>query len=541
MDTFDYVIVGSGAAGSLLAGRLSEGGKHSVCVLEGGPPDTSPWIRIPAGFMKTIFDPAVTYQYLTEPIEGTAARPVTVVQGRTVGGGSAVNGMLYVRGQKQDFDAWAAAGNPGWSYADVLPYFKRTERRYGPGDDRVRGREGALPVSDYRFDDVLCDAFVKSVEACGVPRTPDYNGPVQFGSGRYQTLIHNRRRVTAADAFLHPAIRRGHVDLRTRALSNRIRFEGRRAVGVDYIDGDGKTQSVAATRGVILSAGSINSPKLLQLSGVGPADLLKQYGIPVVHARNSVGDNLRDHYTARHVYRVRDARSLNDVSSGLPLAWQVMRWLVGLPSILEIPPGNCFAFGKSRPDLPDADLQLTFAPASMKAGTIGLLDDFPGMTCGAWKHRADSYGSVRITAADPRAAPFINPNYLSDKRDRDGMLAGLRLVRRIFATEPLSRFVVDNALPGPGVESDDELLDFARRFGSGTYHLTGSCRMGPASDSSTVVGPDLKVHGVEGLWVADASVMPTEPSGNTYAPTLMIAEKASDMILGKQALARVEL
>jgi len=541
LDTYDYVIVGSGAAASVLAARLGEDRSHKVCVLEAGPPDTNPFIRIPAGFMKTIFDPAVTYQYRTEPGEGTAGRQVNVVQGRTVGGGSSVNGMLYVRGQKQDFDAWAAAGNPGWRYAEVLPYFKRTETRHGPGDDRVRGRSGALPVSDYRFDDVLCDAFIKSAEACGVPATPDYNGPVQFGTGRYQTLIHKRRRVSAAEAFLHPAVRRGNVDLRTRALANRIRFEGGKAVGVDYIDGDGRAQTVAATRGVILSAGSINSPKLLQLSGVGPADLLKQYDIPVVHARNSVGDNLRDHYTARHVYRIKDARSLNDVASGAPLLWQIMKYFLGLPSILEIPPGNCFAFAKSRPDLPDADLQLTFAPASMKAGAIGLLDDFPGMTCGIWKHRADSYGSVRITSADPRVQPFINPNYLSDKRDRDGMLAGLRLVRKIFATEPLSRFVVENALPGPGEKSDSELLDFARQYGSGTYHLTGSCRMGPASDSSAVVGPDLRVHGVDNLWVADASVMPTEPSGNTYAPTLMIGEKASDMILGKPPLPAIVL
>jgi choline dehydrogenase len=541
MDEYDYVIVGSGAAASVLAARLGEDRANKVCVLEAGPPDTNPFIRIPAGFMKTIFDTSVTYQYQTEPGEGTAGRQVNVVQGRTVGGGSSVNGMLYVRGQKQDYEAWAAAGNPGWGYADVLPYFKRTETRHGPGDDRVRGRAGALPVSDYRFDDPLCEAFVKSAEACGVPRTSDYNGPVQFGSGRYQTLIHKRRRVSAAEAFLHPAVRRGNVDLRTHAMANRIRFEGRKATGVDYIDGDGKTRTVSARRGVIVSAGSINSPKLLQLSGIGPGDLLKQHGIPVVYARNSVGDNLRDHYTARHVYRVKDARSLNDVASGAPLLWQIMKYFLGLPSILEIPPGNCFAFAKSRPDLPDADLQLTFAPASMKQGTIGLLDDFPGMTCGIWKHRADSYGSVRITSADVRVQPFINPNYLSDKRDRQGMLAGLRLVRKIFATEPLSQYVVANALPGPGVETDDELLDFARQYGSGTYHLTGSCRMGPASDSSTVVGSDLKVHGVDNLWVADASVMPTEPSGNTYAPTMMIAEKASDMILGKSPLPPVIL
>ena len=537
MDSFDYVIVGGGAAGCVLAARLSEGGKHTVCVLEGGPPDTSPWIRIPAGFMKTIFDPAVTYQYLTEPIEGTAARPVTVVQGRTVGGGSAVNGMLYVRGQKQDFDAWAAAGNPGWSYADVLPYFKRTERRYGPGDDRVRGREGALPVSDYRFDDVLCDAFVKSAEACGVPRTPDYNGPVQFGTGRYQTLIHNRRRVTAADAFLHPAIRRGEVALRTRALSNRIRFEGRRAVGVDYIDGDGNTQSINARLGVILSAGSIQSPKILQLSGIGPAALLTQFGIPVLHDRAAVGEGLRDHYSPRFTFRAApDSDSINNYTRGFALMLQVIKWKLGLPSILSIGPAVCHAYGKTDPSLNEPDFTMLFGPASMKAGFFGRMDDYPGMTCGAWKQRPDSTGYVRITSGDPRQAPEFNPRYLSDERDQVTLVKALKILRSIFTAEPMARYVVAETQPGPAVQSDDEWLDFARRMGSSSWHMMGSCRMGPESDASTTVGPDLKVHGVEGLHVVDASVMPTMSSANTYASTMVVAEKASDIILGKQAL-----
>ncbi len=549
MDTFDFVIVGSGAAGSLLAARLSEGGKHSVCVLEAGPPDTSPWIRIPAGVMKTIFDPGHTFQYYAEPLPGTAERRVLVILGRTVGGGTSVNGMLIVRGQPQDYDTWAARGNPGWSYAEVLPYFKRFEQRIDLqgrpiGDDRYRGHAGALPVADYRFKDTLCDAFIDSAVACGMPRhdgrSADYNGPLQFGTGRFQAAIRHRKRVSAAYAFLHPAVRSGRVDLRSRAQASRIRFEGRRATGVDYVDAGGTTRTVLASRAVISAAGTVNSPKLLQLSGIGPAALLGQHGIAVLQDL-PVGENLRDHYTARHVWRVRGARSLNDVATGLPLAGQVLRWMVGLPSALEVPPGHCYAFGKSDPALPESDLQLTFQPVSMRAGTIGLLDDFPGMTCGVWKHRPDSSGHVRIASKELQAQPVINPKYLDDERDRRCAVAGLRLVRRIFATEPLSRYVEANALPGPGVESDDELLDFARQYGSGTYHLTGTCRMGQASDNSTVVGPDLKVHGMENLYVVDGSVMPTEPSGNTYAPILMIAEKASDILLGKPPLAAAVL
>lgn len=554
MDTFDFVVVGSGAAGSVLAARLSEDGKHSVCVLEHGPLDSNRYIRIPAGFMKTIFDPDVTFQYFSEPVEGTAKRKVRVILGRTVGGGTSVNGMLYVRGVPSDFDGWAAAGNPGWSYREVLPYFKRNERRMAasgaPADDRYRGRAGALPVCSYQFPDALCEAFMDAAAACGIPHHAktgaDYNGASQFGTGRFQAMIENGRRVSAADAFLHPVVRRGRVDLRTRAQVSRIRFEdaeGRsgksgksRAVGVDYTDGDGAKRSVDARRGVVLAAGTVNSPKLLQLSGIGPAALLKQHGIAVQHDLPAVGENLRDHYTARHVYRTRDARSLNSLAGGLPLAWQVLRWQMGLSSILSIPPGLCYAFGKTDPAMADPDVQLTFMPASMKEGTVGLLDDYPGMTCGVWKHRPDSSGHVRITSADPNAAPLINPRYLSDERDRRTAVAALRLVRKIFATDPLSRYAAANTLPGPRVESDDELLDFARQYGSGTYHLTGTCRMGAATDAGTVVGPDLKVHGTESLYVVDGSVMPTEPSANTYAPILMIAEKGADMILGKQPL-----
>lgn len=542
MDTFDHIVVGSGAAGSVVAARLAEDGR-STCVLEAGPLDSNRYIRIPAGYMKTRLDPAMTFQFHSEAMPGTAGREVKLIQGRTVGGGSSINGMLMVRGLPLDYDGWAARGNAGWSHAEVLPYFKRFERRIGghdnERDDRYRGHSGALPINAPPYPHVLAEAFMDSAAACGLPHHErsgaDYNGASQFGTGRFQAAIHHGKRVSAADAFLHPAVRQGKVELRVDAPASRIRFEGRRAVGVDYVDGDGNTRSVQARRGVVISAGSINSPKLLQLSGVGPAALLQQFGIPVMHDLPAVGENLRDHYNAWHTYRARGASSLNALTSGIPLAWQVVRWLAGKPSLLSVPPGLCYAFGKTDPSMAFPDFELTFAPASMKHGAQGLMDNFPGMTCGAWKHRTDSSGHVRIASADPREDPLINPMYLSDERDQRDMVAILRFLRRIFATEPLARYVEVNTFPGPQVQSDDELLDFARSIGTGAYHLTGSCRMG-TNVADSVVGPDLRVHGLKGLHVVDASVMPTEPSANTYAPTLMIAEKGADLILGRPPL-----
>lgn len=533
--SFDYVIVGAGSAGSVLAARLSEAGK-TLCVLEAGPPDTNRYLHIPAGYVKTLFDPAVTWQLKTEACDSIAGRSLEIPQGRTLGGSSSVNGMLYVRGQPIDYDTWAARGNPGWCYREILPYFKRIERRVGEGDDAFRGREGALPVATPDFPNALCEAFIESAAARGIPRNPDHNGRTQFGAGRVQTVIHRGRRVSAATAFLHPAVRRGSVDVRTNALASRIRFEGRRAVGVDYIDGDGAARSVEARRGVIVATGALHSPKLLQLSGIGPAPLLQQHGIAVRHALPGVGEHLRDHYSPRFVFRTRGKDSINHRVSGLPLALQVIRWKLGLPSVLAIGPAVCHAYGKTDASRAEPDFTLLFGPASMKAGFFGRLDDFPGMTCGAWRQRPDSTGYVRIASSDARAAPVFNPRYLQDERDQRTLVAALRICRSIFTAEPMARYVEAETQPGPQVDTDDEWLDFARRLGSSSWHLMGSCRMGPASDPMSVVGPDLKVHGLDALHVIDASIMPTMPSANTYASTLMVAEKGADLILDKPPL-----
>jgi choline dehydrogenase len=543
MDTFDTIIVGAGSAASVIAARLAEDGKRKICVLEAGPPDTNPYIRIPAGFMKTLFDPSVTWQFKTEASEHIAGRQIPLVQGRTLGGSSAVNGGLIVRGQRIDFDTWAAMGNPGWSYADVLPYFNRFENRIGgnvPGDEQFRGRKGELPVTIQPFPNELCDAFVASAAKCGMPPNPDYNGRDQLGAGRYQAAILDGKRVSAAKAFLKPAVKRGNVDLRTHAQVSRIRFEtvnGRpRAVGVDYIDGSGRVHSLKASDGVVVSAGVINSAKLLQLSGIGPAERLKSLGIDVVKDLPAVGENLRDHYSPRLVFRAKNADSINSHMSPIKLGIEVMRWLMGLPTFLALSPGICHAFGKTDPKLAEPDATFIFAPASWKMGAVGVLDDFPGMTCGIWRQRPESLGYVRITSKDAREYPVVNPMYMSHPEDRRILVEALKMGRNLFKQQPIANYVEMETLPGKDVQTDDEWTDFARRFGGTSYHPVGSCRMGQASDPKTVVGPDLRVHGVDGLHVADSSVMPTIPSANTYAASLMIGEKAADLIRGLSPL-----
>lgn len=536
MDEFDYIVVGAGAAGSLVAARLGEDSGQRVCVLEAGPRDTHPFIHLPAGYVKVLFDPRVTWQTKSDPCEGTGGRSLTIAQGRVLGGSSSMNGMMFVRGQREDYDDWAARGNAGWSYAEVLPYFKRLERRIGGGEDAYRGRDGGMPVAVPSFPSALCDAFITSAAACGLPVNPDYNGAVQEGAGRFQSNIHRGRRVSSARAFLLPAERRGNIDIRANAMASRILFEGRRASGVEYLDGDGRMRTVTARRGVVLSAGALQSPKLLQLSGVGPAALLAEHGIPLVHELPGVGANLRDHYRQAYVLRARGAESINDRVRGVRLGFEFLRWLAGRPSAFAIGAVLCHAYGRSDPSQPRPDIQMLFMPASFKAGFFGRLDDIPGMTCAVQQQRPESHGYVRIASRNAHDQPRYNPNYLSDERDRRALLAAFRLGRRVFQSNPMARHVDAELLPGPGVQSDDELIAYAKQYAASSYHLIGSCRMGQSNDPMAVVSPELRVHGLENLHVADASVMPVMPSANTMAPTLMIADKASDLIRGRSPL-----
>jgi choline dehydrogenase len=534
-EEFDYVIVGCGAAGSLLAARLTEDGASRVCVLEAGPKDRNPFIHIPAGFIKTLKNPDVTWQFRTQPTERTGGRQIATVQGRTLGGSSSINGMIYNRGQPGDLDSWAQRGNRGWGYADCLPYYRRTERRLGYGEPDKRGREQGIPVTDTDWTSPVTEAFIAGCVNMGIPRNPDYNSGDQAGVGYFQRAILNGRRVSAYRAFLHKALARPNLDLRTEARACEIVLEGKRAVGVRYLRARGGTPTeVRARREVILCGGTANTARLLQVSGIGPAWLLQQLGVEVKHELPGVGENFRDHYASRIVMRAKPGTlTLNEQSKGLKLAGQVARWGLGQPSILAIVPSVVYLFWKSFEGLDQPDLQCVFTPGSYKEGQVYVLDDYPGMTAGAWQHRPESTGWVRAKSRDVFEDPEIQPNYLKDEMDRRVHLAGIRLLRRVLNTPEMQPFVETETLPGRDVQTDDELLDFAYRNGSTTYHLIGTCRMGPATDPTSVVNDRLQVHGMEGLRVVDASIMPSMTSANTYATTLMIAEKASDFIRGR--------
>jgi choline dehydrogenase len=533
-DVFDYIIVGSGSAGSLLAARLSEESAVTVCLLEAGQRDWHPFIHLPAGYIKMLQNPAFTWSFRTEPSAGTAGRSIATTHGRVLGGSSSINGLVYNRGQAIDFDQWAQSGNRGWSYSDVLPYFRRSEKRLGFADKTYRGRDGALPVTDIDWKHPLCDAFIAGAETLGIPRNPDYNGGIQDGVGFYQRVIHRGLRVSSAKAFLKPAMRRPNLSVRTVALATRIEFDGRRATGVSYRRPDGQTATVGARREIILCCGALNSPKLLELSGIGGDAVLREIGIAPAVELPGVGENLRDHYAVRMTAKVRNVETINEKSRGWRLAKEAALWALGRPSILALSPSLVHVFWKSDEALDRPDLQITFTPASYREGIAGLLDTYPGMTIGVWQQRPASAGYVHASSSDPHILPRIQPNYLSSSIDQRALIGGVRLARRLFRTDALKPYYDHEISPDPKLEREDELLDYARRMGSTVFHFTGSCRMGPSSDPTAVVGPDLKVHGLEALRVADASVMPSMPSANTNAATYMIAEKAADMILGHE-------
>jgi choline dehydrogenase len=538
METFDYVIVGAGSAGSVLASRLSEDPNVTVCVLEAGPWDWHPFIHIPAGFMYTLVNPRVNWLYTSEASEWTGGRRIAAPRGKTLGGSSSINGHIYNRGQRMDFDGWAQRGNRGWGYADVLPYFRRTERRVGDADETFRGREGNLPITDLEWRDPICDAFIEGAVQMGIPRNRDYNGTMQAGVSYVQRVIQNGRRASAARGYLHPAMSRKNLTVRTHAHATEIVFDGKRAVGVRYRKGgrDGAPMEVCAAKEVILSGGTVNSPQLLQVSGIGPAPLLQSLGIEMRHALPGVGENLRDHYAPRFVARVKGAETINERSHGLKLVGEVLKYAIARKGILSLNPTLVYVFWKSDERVDNYDLQLTFTPASYKEGVQSTLDDFPGMTIASWQQRPDSVGYIRVRSADPFEHPVIQPNYLVAESDRQVLLAGMKLARRLLASPALSKFYDREEFPGPQVQSDEELLGAAKQRGTTTFHLMGTCRMAPDSDPTSVVDDQLRVRGLLGLRVVDASVMPTMPSANLNASVLMIAEKAADMIRGKPPL-----
>lgn len=535
--TFDYVIVGAGAAGSIVAARLAEDPSISVCVIEAGPSDRRLYVHVPAGFTKTLTQEAITWQFKTEPTANTGGRAIATTQGRVVGGSGSINGMIYVRGQPADYDNWARLGNRGWGYEDVLPYFARSERRLGPGDARIHGREGAIPVSDMDWHHPISEAFIAAAVNAGLPRNPDYNAGDQEGVGYFQRTIDRGLRISSAEGFLRPALKRGNVKLVTNARATAIMFEGQRATGIRFLRRRGGDEAVVhARREVILCAGTVNTARLLQTSGIGPAAVLGAMGVAVRHGLAGVGENLIDHYSARMVMKAKPGSvTLNELARAPRLWWQITRWMAKKPSILALVPSQVYMFARSAPAIDLPDLQCVFTPGSYKEGKHYVLDNYPGVTGGAWQHRPQSRGHVRAVSSDPWVDPLIQPNYLDHVVDQQVMVAGMKFVRAMLHRPELAPFLTAETIPGPGVDSDEALLDFCRHNGSTGYHLVGTARMGRADDRLSVVDAQLRVHGLEGLRVADASVMPMIPSANSYAATMMIAEKAADMIRGSRA------
>ena len=526
MDTYDYIIVGAGSAGCVLANRLSEDEGRTDLLLEAGGVDRNIFIHIPAGFFKTISNPSVNWLYTTEAEESSGNRKISWPRGKVLGGSSSINGHLIGRGQREDYDGWRQLGNAGWSFDDVLPYFKRFESAE-VGDDEFRGRHGPIRVRESIEQHPLAQVFMDACEELGIPRNPDYNGATQEGVGFFQYALGDARRMSTARGFLKPARRRRNLQVATKALTKWIITKEGRATGVRFKQ-DGFEREAHARCEVILSAGSIASPQILERSGIGDGERLKERGVEVVHALPGVGENLQDHYVARFCCHAKDVVTFNERARGIRLGWEVLRYAFTRKGLLTTAPGNVSASIKVMPGVATPDVQLAFAPASYVEGQLGVLDDFPGMTCGVWQHRPASRGSIHLASTDPEVQPSICPNYLTDVIDQDTMIGGLRKAREIFSQPALAKYVDIETVPGPEVQTDAEILDFARRTGNTVYHPIGTCKMG--TDPMAVVDPELKLHGLDRLRVVDASVMPLMPSANTNAAVLMIAEKAADMI-----------
>ena len=524
---FDYVIVGAGSAGCVLANRLSADGKYSVLLLEAGPKDTNPWIHIPLGYGRLFKEKTVNWMYQTEPEPGLGGRTVFQPRGKVLGGSSSINGLLYVRGQHEDYDRWRQHGNIGWGFDDVLPYFKKAENQERGADD-FHGVGGPQPVSNLTHADPLSAAFIEAAAETGIPKNPDFNGATQEGAGFFQTTTRYGRRASTAVSYLRPARDRKNLRIETSALAQRILFDGRRAVAIEYRK-EGALRTARARKEMLVSSGAYNSPQLLQLSGVGPADLLRKHGIDVVLDAPGVGHDLQDHLQVRVVMRCTKPITLNDVvNSPARKALAGLQYAAFRTGPLSIAAGTSGAFFKTNPRLATPDIQIHFLPFSTdKMGE--KLHPFSGFTASVCQLRPESRGWLRIRSADPSAPPEIRINYLATEADRSANVEGLKILRKILHAPALRPYVVEEVDPGKTVSTDEELLSYCRARGSTIYHPTSTCRMG--NDPLAVVDQRLRLRGIQGLRVVDASVMPDLVSGNTNAAIIMIAEKASDMIL----------
>ncbi|WP_321966381.1 GMC family oxidoreductase [Burkholderia cepacia] len=528
--SFDYVVVGAGSAGCVLANRLSDGGRHTVCLLEAGPADSYMWIHVPIGYGKTMFHPVYNWGFHTDPDPNMHNRRLYWPRGRTLGGCSSINGLIYVRGQQQDYDHWAALGNRGWSWRECLPYFRKLEHNT-LGEGPTRGTGGPLWASAIRQRHELVDAFVAASNRLGVRTVDDFNTGDQEGVGYYQLTTRNGLRCSTAVAYLKPARGRPNLHVETDAQALKVLFDGTQASGVRYVQ-RGKVQDVRALREVILAAGALQSPQLLQVSGVGPAALLGRHGIPVVADRAGVGENLQDHLQIRLIYEVTKPITTNDeLHSWVGRAKMGLQWALfrGGPLAIGINQGGMFC--RALPDeSATPDIQFHFSTLSADSAG-GSVHPFPGCTYSICQLRPESRGTVQIRTDDARDAPSIQPNYLDTERDRRTTVAGVRFARRVAAAEPMAPLMKREVRPGADAQTDDELLEFCREYGQTIFHPSGTAKMGVASDPLAVVDERLRVYGTHGLRVVDCSIMPTLVSGNTNVPIVMVAEKASDMIL----------
>ena len=525
--TYDYIIVGAGSAGCALAYHLSRDASRKVLLLEAGGKDTNPMIHIPLGFAFLMKNPKINWCYQTDPETHMNHRRIDWPRGKVLGGTSSINGMVYIRGQKEDYDGWAAEGNPGWSYDEVLPYFKRGEHNVN-GADQYHGIGGPLWVGNVanKFD--MADIFVQAGIDIGIPPNEDFNGPSQEGMGYYQVNIKNGLRQSTARTFLKLCQNRPNLDIQLNALTEKVMFEGKRAIGVSYQQKDTVIRAKASHE-VILCGGAINSPQILELSGIGDSKLLKDKGIEVIKNLPGVGENLQDHLTINIQQSLSNVNTFYEETRPVSMLRNILQFFLGRKGLLVHPASQAGAFFKTTDDVERPDAQIHFAPAASEYNAKGNMVTAPGTTATVCYLRPSSRGSVHIKTSNPKTYPSIKANYLDTENDRIKTVQAIRKTRAIFAAPSMDKYRAHEILPGKEVESDDQILEYVRDTGNSVYHPVGTCKMG--KDRNAVVDSQLRVRGVEGLRVADASIMPSILSGNTNAACVMIAEKCADMIL----------
>jgi choline dehydrogenase len=525
--TYDYIVVGAGSAGATLASRLSENPSVTVLLVEAGRA-SHVYSKYPISFGLLISNPQANWLYESEPEPNTANRAIPVPRGKLLGGSSAINGLVWVRGQTLDYDTWAQMGARGWSWQDVAPVFKRIEN-YEHGTDNGRGVGGPIHVSVVGDQNPLYDAIFEAGQQAGFKLNKDYNSEDQEGVCKTQVNIRRAKRISTAKAYLEPAMKRPNLTVVTDAPTRKVLLEGKRCVGIVY-ERWGRQVTVRAGREVILSAGAVATPQLLELSGIGRPDVLKAHGIEVRHALAAVGENFRDHLNGRASWKLKDKRlSYNHMARGVGSVVQAVKYLTRGDGFFSLPSAPIVTFLKTRPELATPDVQMHIVPYGIKDLKRRTLQDYPSMVIACYQLRPESLGSIHIKSPDPDAQPAIRFNFLADSIDRRCMIDGFRLSRKIMAQPAMAALRGEEVSPGEGVQSDDEILDYIRSVSHTAYHPIGTCRMGPEGPS-TVVDPQLRVHGLSGLRIADASVFPTMPSGNTNAPSIMVGEKAADLI-----------